>query len=399
MSRKVYIFNPENDLALANGNENFEPPLAARRLRSDLSLLPLWYADESAVVLTYSEISSEWLKKEREALGINVLWMTTDAFPANRKPDDRFIPWGWSPAIYKLWHKAGCTELLENEPDFLPYKKLSHRAFTIDVLNELQQKFLFSKDLQIPQELFSLSEIEAYSKENFPVLLKAPWSGSGRGLFWYTKPQDEKVKQWAYSVLQKQESIIGEPVYLKEIDFAMQFFSNGNEVSFTGYSLFMTDIYGTYKGNRLETNDFIKEKLSQSVPIEQLKRIQKVLSGFFSKKIAPFYKGYFGVDMMVCSSPENSGIRFLHPCVEVNLRMNMGMICRLFYDRYVSQNSRGVFQIDYCAHPGLLYEDHLKQCAENPLKIENGKICRGYLSLAPINCDTHYRARVEIEEK
>ena len=398
MLRKIYIFNPENDLALANGNENYEPTLSARSLRSDLSLLPVWYADENAVVLTYSEISDEWLKREREALGVKALWMTVDSFTEKRKPDDLFIPWGWSPAIRKLWHQTGCSELLQSERDFLQYKTLSHRAFTIDVLSMLRQKSLLTEGIQIPEELFSLTEIQDYSKRNFPVLLKAPWSGSGRGLFWNNKPQDEKMKQWACPLLQKQGSIICEPVYLKEKDFAMQFFSDGDKkVSFAGYSLFMTDKYGAYKGNLLESDDSIEKKLSKYVPIKHLKQIQEALSCFFSSEIAPFYKGYFGVDMMICSSHENSGSYFLHPCVEVNLRMNMGMTCRLFYDRYVSPGSNGVFYIDYCANSGLLYEDHLRKMQEQPLKIENGKIRSGYLSLAPVNFDTHYRARVEIE--
>jgi hypothetical protein len=399
MIRKVYIFNPENDLALANGNENFEPPLAARRLRDDLSLLPLWYADEDSVVLTGFEIPDEWLKKEREALGVNVLWMPVNAFNENRKPGDLFVPWGWSQAICKLWRNNGCPESPENKPDFLSYKKLSHRAFAIEVLNELQRKSLLSEDFQLPQELFSLSEIKDYSGKYFPFILKAPWSGSGRGLFWNTRPQDEKVKQWACPVLQKQGSVIGESIYLKEKDFAMQFFSNGNGVFFTGYSLFMTDKYGAYKGNWLETDHFIEKTLSQSVSFEWLKQVQEELCRFFSTRIAPFYKGYFGVDMMICLHSEKPGVFFLHPCVEVNLRMNMGMTCRLFYDRYVSHVSHGVFQIDYYADSGLLYDDHLKRKLEKPLEIKNGKIRSGYISLSPVNPDTHYRARVEISEK
>ncbi len=398
MSRRIYIFNPENDLALANGNENFEPPLSARMLRNDLSLLPLWYADENAVVLTYSGIPDGWLKNEREALGVNVSWAPADSFMVNRRSDDCFVPWGWSPAIHKLWYKSNSPESLQNEPDFFQYKKLSHRAFAIEVLNMLQQKSLLAESFQLPQELFSLPEVEDYSRKYFPVLLKAPWSGSGRGLFWNNKPQDGKIKQWVSSILRKQGSVIGEFIYRKENDFSIQFSSNGSEVVFCGYSLFLTDKYGTYKGNLLESDDSIEKKLSQYIPVEQLKQIQEALSCFFSSRVAPFYKGYFGVDMMICMSPENPGTYFLHPCVEVNLRMNMGMTCRLFYDRYVSPDSYGEFQIDYCANPGLLYEDHLKQNVEKPLKIENGKIHSGYLSLSPVLFDTRYRARVEITE-
>jgi len=287
---------------------------------------------------------------------------------------------------------------MQNEADFFQYKKLSHRSFTIEVLNMIQQKSLLAEGFQIPQELFSLTEVEDYSRKYFPVLLKAPWSGSGRGLFWNNKPQDEKLKQWVCPILQKQGSVISEPIYRKEKDFAMEFFSDGDKkVSFAGYSLFITDKYGSYKGNLLELDESIEKKLSQYVPVERLKQIQEALSCFFSSKIAPFYRGYFGVDMMICFSYENPDTYFLHPCVEVNLRINMGMTCRLFYDRYVSSDSHGIFQIDYCTNSGLLYEDHFRKMQEQPLKIENGKIRSGYLSLAPVNFDTHYRARVEIE--
>lgn len=400
MNHNIYIFNPENDLALANGDENYEPPLSACTLRKDLSLLPLWYADENALVLTYSEIPDSWLKKEREALGISTSWITADSCMKKGESDGLFVSWGWSPSVRKLCRKIGHSEPFQCDTDFLQYKKLSHRAFTIEVLNMLLQKSLLPEEFRIPKQLFSWDEVQDYSKKYFPVLLKSPWSGSGRGLFWNNKPQDGKMKQWTTPMLLKQGSVIGEAIYPKEKDFAMQFFSDGEKrVSFTGYSMFITDKYGAYKGNILKPDLFIEKELSQYVPFEQLKQIKEELSGFFSSRIAPFYKGYFGVDMMICSSCKNPDSYFLHPCVEVNLRMNMGMTCRLFYDRYVSPDSQGVFQIDYHTNLGFLYEEHLKKSIEQPLEIKNGKIHSGYLSLSPVTTDTHYRARVEIQRK
>jgi len=76
--------------------------------------------------------------------------------------------------------------------------------------------------------------------------------------------------------------------------------------------------------------------------------------------------------------------------------MNMGMVCRLFYDRYITAGSHGIFFIDYEKQPDCLYNDHINKTINNPLKIENRKICSGYLSLSPIKRETHYRARVMI---
>ena len=42
----LYLFNPENDLAIAFGGENYTPPPAAQLIGKELSALPLWYADE-----------------------------------------------------------------------------------------------------------------------------------------------------------------------------------------------------------------------------------------------------------------------------------------------------------------------------------------------------------------
>lgn len=395
----IYIFNPENDLALANGSPNYEAPLSARLFRSDLALFPIWYADENSVVLTDSPISETWLADERKALNINATWIDLSSFREARREDDVFIPWGWSPAIRKLGHKIGFSELVQSESDYTQYQKISHRAFGIEVLQMLRDQSLLPEELHVSTQLFSSEEVRNFCEKEFPVILKAPWSGSGRGLYWVNSLSDKKLEQWIRPILQKQKSILGEKILSKTKDFAMQFFSDGKNVSFCGYSMFTTDKYGAYKGNSLYATNSIESDLSQYTSIEYLKQVQEALSAFFSAHIAPFYKGYFGVDMMVCLSENNPDTYFIHPCVEINLRMNMGMACRLFYDKYVSPGSQGSFHIDYSTDSNLLYEDHLQRTEKQPLKIENGKICSGYLSLAPVGLNTHYRARVEVCEK
>lgn len=51
----LHIFNPEHDLALASGKTHFTPPHAAKRLRDDLSWLPMLWAGENDQVIVADE--------------------------------------------------------------------------------------------------------------------------------------------------------------------------------------------------------------------------------------------------------------------------------------------------------------------------------------------------------
>ena len=49
--QELYIFNPENDLAIANGGMHYMAPPKARSIAYDLSMLPMWYAGANDYVL------------------------------------------------------------------------------------------------------------------------------------------------------------------------------------------------------------------------------------------------------------------------------------------------------------------------------------------------------------
>ena len=64
MTKKaLYIFNPEHDLALASGETNYMAPASARRMASELALLPMWYAEEGSAVLAPSAYNLGYVKK------------------------------------------------------------------------------------------------------------------------------------------------------------------------------------------------------------------------------------------------------------------------------------------------------------------------------------------------
>ncbi len=69
----MYIFNPENDLALANFSPHFTAPLSALKMRSDLAMLPLWYAPDGALIIAKGELNSKLLSELKEVLPISFL--------------------------------------------------------------------------------------------------------------------------------------------------------------------------------------------------------------------------------------------------------------------------------------------------------------------------------------
>ena len=46
----LYVFNPENDMALADGHPGYTPPVQIQQMRRELWWLPQWWADEEDIV-------------------------------------------------------------------------------------------------------------------------------------------------------------------------------------------------------------------------------------------------------------------------------------------------------------------------------------------------------------
>lgn len=187
---------------------------------------------------------------------------------------------------------------------------------------------------------------------------------------------------------------MGEPVYDKISDWAMEFHSDGFEVKFAGYSSFLTDRHGAYKENRLASDAVLELQLTHAVGLEIITAVKKSLIDFFTERIAPYYTGYFGVDMMAYR--DKRGNTLLHPFVELNLRMNMGMVARKLADRFLPPETEGRYRVDYYPKPGELHNDHIARLKTNPPRITDGKLLRGYLALTPVSPHSRYRASIEI---
>ena len=124
---------------------------------------------------------------------------------------------------------------------------------------------------------------------------------------------------------------MAEPIYNKVCDFAMEFCADEEgRVAFAGYSFFETDAFGNYKANLLVSDAEIERRLGAYVSLGTLHGVRSRLLTVLPDWLGGHYAGYLGVDMMIC----HEGDYRIHPCVEINLRMNMGVLARLFFDRF-----------------------------------------------------------------
>ncbi len=173
----------------------------------------------------------------------------------------------------------------------------------------------------------------------------------------------------------------------------MEFYiDRGGKASFVGYSIFGSTASGAYKGNELLSDRRIEEKLSANISFTLMQQLRETLlvklAGYF-----PLYTGYAGVDMMIC---ETAGGYRVQPCVEINMRMNMGVAAHLFFDSFVNSSSEGKFVVDYFKKQGSALSFHEKCNGNPPLQVTGGKILSGYLSLTPVAADSRYTAYVVV---
>ena len=126
---------------------------------------------------------------------------------------------------------------------------------------------------------------------------------------------------------------------------------------------------------------------------EELNKIKKELITIFKNKVSNVYDGYFGVDMMIC---KKDNLIYLNPCVEINMRMNMGIVSRIIYDKYVDENSKGMFTIENNCSDGL-FVSNTDFFDNNDLLIENGKIVSGVIPLTHRNKNSTYCAYISVQ--
>ncbi|MBO4550407.1 MAG: hypothetical protein J5733_06720 [Bacteroidaceae bacterium] len=287
----LYIFNPENDMALADGKPGYTPPQQIQQMRQELWWLPQWWAEEEDIV---------WNGEERLSL-----------------PDDtKILPWGWSAALCHQLKQAGVQDsLLPSAKELEQLRQLSHRQTAVALLGELREQLSLDGHLAGESTLCrTFEEVEEAVSKHEGALLKAPWSSSGKGLM---KVGSEQWKAWTKRIIKTQGSVVVERLLHKITDFALEFWLDGKGgVEYRGLSLFYTNERGAYLGNWVAPEGQKLAWLAQYIPLQYLQEIRK----WWEERLKQFdYSGPVGIDMMLAQEG-------ICPCIEVNWRWTMGLV-------------------------------------------------------------------------
>ena len=107
-----------------------------------------------------------------------------------------------------------------------------------------------------------------------------------------------------------------------------------DRLHFEGFAIFETQGCA-YNANLLASNGHILGLLSAYSETKDILRVRDLVGEYLETAFLGRYRGVLGVDMFF----SEDGL--LAPCIEINVRNNMGMVSRLVYDRLASEYAGG----------------------------------------------------------
>lgn len=292
---RICIFNPEHDLCLAKGRAHYVPPRSAVDFaRRDASLMQVLYPD--AVSCSVYDLSA-------------VLQQCCNIHEV--------VAWGWDAVVkHELLKRGVPEELLPSDEAINTIRELQHRSTVLPLQEDCR-------------EVRSTEEMESLLRTREHWVMKAPWSGAGRGLRWVHGDLTAIDRDWLLKTVAAQRCVIAEPRRDVIADIALEYRVRSGECvvgsnrgqmlstthyplpTFMGYSYFKTGS-GVYKENILWPDEKIETTFSL-LPIRE--RVEHWLKEIVWSR----YRGPLGVDLMVC----NDGS--IHVS-EINFRHTMGMV-------------------------------------------------------------------------
>lgn len=422
---RITAFNPEHDMALANGDRHFIAPKNIREMARDL-----------APLLEFIE-------------------------------GDEILVWGWDQAIKTRLLRMGIAEgLLPTDAALTALRACSERKSAHQLLRAFHADHPDGPYTGESTLVHNIDDIAAYATQHGHIILKDPLSSSGKGLRHVnegglplspsrgggtSEPSEqsrggmsasslEKVKSWANALIHRHGYLTAEPYYDKVQDFAMEFCIHDGQCRFIGYSLFNTNPHGRYESNLLIEDEKIEALLAQHIPHSALHEVRDWVIAH-SHHIIPAewdttrHPLYFGIDMMVvknsrqftidkvaiereqrllagsaeCSNfnEVNSQLTIqdpeirnqkseivLHPCVEINLRLNMGIIAHEVRRKLLAPGVEGRFHVAAFPSEEAAQQFHREHTEKYPPVYREGKMVSGYHPLTPILPHTRHHAYV-----
>ena len=310
----LYIFNPEHDLCLANGDPNYVPPASALAFaRTGLSAMKTIYGADAEVIP--AEDFGKWLQQKYNSQ------FSIFNFQFN------IVPWGWDARLKRTLIKQGCPEEILPTDEWLEsLRQLQHRS----TIAELQPHATCA---------YSVNEIDFLLNSQFSILnsqlsivMKAPWSGAGRGIRFVDNEISDHDRHWAEKVIAEQRCVIVERRLDVREEYAFEYEVTNTDVRQIGLSLFVTQS-GVYRHNILLSDDEIRRRLQPHGSAARLVRhsclkkevrhscrtIEEELTQWIKSNVVGRYEGPLGVDMIL----DQEGNTYVS---EFNFRHTMGMV-------------------------------------------------------------------------
>ena len=410
MKPNVYLFNPTCELAVANGSANFMASAKLRRFEDDLSTLPGILAQPNDLVIVDRQPSRQFIDQLESAGFIPPLYRPKENILSDPScmPDEIgfLFPWGWCPSAHKLLQpfKSACSS------DYLTspvaewqeiQRELYSRRSSLDILtgiitNSNLCNILTLNDL--PEICIRHDDIIRLQQKWGKVVVKAPWSASGRGLQVLRPNEYNRTNRQVISgILKQQGYVVAGPWHNKELDLSFQFFSFGNgRIEYKGLTSFSTDLAGHYLSNFIQEfptdlTPEIEEFLKQNIPDIKNALQETIIRSDYSSR----YYGWLGVDAMIFRSDQGD-LKF-HPCLEINCRFTMGAIALKLRDQ-LAEGTVGDFKILH-GKVGYFSEYCRVMRLNEPLISENGKIAEGFIPLTPACPDCSFGAFLRVTRK
>jgi hypothetical protein len=402
----IYYYNPTCDFAIANGTASWQPNRLLQGMEIDTGNLPQYLCRSRDIVLV-RQLPSERLKQVLTDSGFNLpefrLIHEATADPDFLRQPRGFIrPWGWSPAAHSVLDpfKPTCSAGFLKSPvaywqerSRQLYSRLTARDILSDILQENELPELAGPGT-IPVSCRTLSEIESLAEKQGRMMVKMPWSSSGRGLQPITTfPMSRSVRQRLSGMLRDQGFVLAERLLPKICDLGFLYEITAGEIRFLGHSRFFTSDKGQYRGNYLngfpnmksqELHEFIRYT-GETIPRIHIRALEK--SG-----IHKLYEGPCGIDTLIFRSPE--GTLKIQPCLEINLRYTMGHLANRL-EKHLADGSSGIFSIYYQKENSFTDYATSKYKAK-PEMGSDGRIVSGFLPLTEFSRNNLFGAFLRV---
>ena len=396
----LYLFNPDNEISIANGTNGYTPKANISIMASDLAYLSAYLSNKGDYVLVSGIPDVAFIRSREGIFGLDckpVVWEKAQIITFNE-----LKPWGWSPRVHNLLKdlKKSCNEqfcrgVMAEWSD--GRRELYSRRMAAICLAKVLRTVPGIDATIIPRECGSLEAIRCLSEQE-NIVAKAPWSSSGKGILFIPKGQMTcKEEEVLSGVLRKQGYVMVEKRLNRVLDFALEFEMDYSfHLNFLGYSVFHTSKRGEYEGNIVAAESRLKEIIAGYIGVEMLDMVREQLALILATEFRGKYTGCFGVDMMIYE--DESGEFGVQPCVEINLRYNMGIVS-IALQRYLQESVEGVFNIHFSPKPGEIMQSVEKNRDMYPLLMEAGQIVSGNINLTPVSRESRFVAELYIGNK